>query len=296
MTNSTLERPLIQSGLPEWDPPMPPPPQRPTPRRLGRAWLRIVAVVVLAGTAGGAAGWVAGHSGTGTGTQAATTFQPSEMLAGDSLDVAGVLAVAGPSITSVHTTMQYRDGPFVREGEGAGTAVVLTSEGLVLTNAHVVEDALTINVSFPDDTTAYVAELVAIDSDADIAVLRVDGVSGLTPAGFADSDQVKVGDDVVAIGNALDLGDTMTVTRGIISALDRTIETESGNFGGLIQTDAAISSGNSGGALIDVTGAVIGMNSAGAADSSGVSAENIGFAIPSNTILAMLEALGIDVG
>ena len=121
--------------------------------------------------------------------------------------------------------------------------------------------------------------------------IKIIGASGLTPASIGDSDSVAVGDDVVAIGNALDLEGGVTVTRGIISALDRSIDVENGQLSGLIQTDAAISSGNSGGPLVNAAGEIIGMNSAGAASSDSVTAENIGFAIAINHAMAIVAQL-----
>jgi S1-C subfamily serine protease len=102
-----------------------------------------------------------------------------------------------------------------------------------------------------------------------------------------------VGDDVVAVGNALDLGRTMTVTRGIISAQGREIDTKQGTFSGLLQTDAAMSSGISGGALVDSTGAVIGMTSAAALRKTGTTVQNIGFAIPSNVVLEVIAGFEV---
>jgi putative serine protease PepD len=133
--------------------------------------------------------------------------------------------------------------------------------------------------------------LVGSDAGADVAVLRVDA-EGLVPADLASaSSSVAVGDGVVAIGNALALEGGLTVTQGIVSALDRSIETSSGTLDGLIQTDAAISSGNSGGALVNAAGEVIGINTAVATSSASVSASNIGFAISIQDALAVADRL-----
>jgi S1-C subfamily serine protease len=119
-------------------------------------------------------------------------------------------------------------------------------------------------VTLPGETTPRDADLVGVASDVDVAVLRAPGVVGLAPTAFADSDGAQVGQNMIAIGNALDLGDTMSVTRGITSALDRAIETDDATYLGLFRIDAAITSGNSGDALLDMSGAVIGMSSAAA--------------------------------
>ena len=158
----------------------------------------------------------------------------------------------------------------------------------MLTNAHVVDGATEIAVIVDGKVRA--ASLVAADAGTDIAVLRLDDTSGLTPATLAEDD-AAVGDDLVAIGNALGLEGSPTVTRGIVSALDRSIETASGTLSGLIQTDAAISSGNSGGPLVDAGGRVIGINTAVAASGVNVQASNIGFAIPIDVALAIAEQL-----
>jgi S1-C subfamily serine protease len=175
----------------------------------------------------------------------------------------------------------------VREGQGAGTGVVIDDLGHIITNAHVVADATSITVTV--DGVARPATLVGANTAADIAVLQVDA-EGLVPADLATS-TAAVGDDVVAIGNALALEGGLTVTEGIVSALDRSIETGSGTLDGLIQTDAAISSGNSGGALVNAAGEVIGINTAVARSSDSVSASNIGFAISIQDALAVADQL-----
>jgi putative serine protease PepD len=159
--------------------------------------------------------------------------------------------------------------------------------GHILTNAHVVADATSITVTV--DGVARQARLVGADPSADIAVVQVDP-DGLVAADLATS-SAAVGDDVVAIGNALALEGGLTVTEGIVSALDRSIETSSGTLQGLLQTDAAISSGNSGGALVNARGEVIAINTAVARSSDSVSASNIGFAIPIQDALAVADQL-----
>jgi S1-C subfamily serine protease len=132
--------------------------------------------------------------------------------------------------------------------------------------------------------------VVAADSSNDLALLQVD-VTGLTPATLADPTTVRVGDDVVAIGYALDLDGEASVTLGIVSALDRTMLTDNGALDGLIQTDAAISSGNSGGPLVNGAGQVVGINTAVARGDAENTAANIGFAIAMDQVLPEIEAL-----
>jgi putative serine protease PepD len=137
------------------------------------------------------------------------------------------------------------------------------------------------------DGTVHPAKVLGASTEYDVALLQLENVSNLTPLALADTTDLRVGDDVVAIGNALDLGDAPTVSTGIVSALDRTLqENETVTLRGLIQTDAAINHGNSGGALVNSAGELIGINSAGIPD-----AQNIGFAISVGTIKPLLEDL-----
>jgi putative serine protease PepD len=130
-----------------------------------------------------------------------------------------------------------------------------------------------------------------MDTSQALAVIKVSGVSGLTAATFADSDTVEVGDSVIAVGNALGYGGAPTVTEGIISAKGRSLQDSAANMTGLLQTDAAINPGNSGGPLVDAKGDVVGINVAVATGSPGEPAQNIGFAIPSNTVEKALPDL-----
>lgn len=138
----------------------------------------------------------------------------------------------------------------------------------MVTNAHVVEGASSIQVTVGSGE-ARTASLVGADTAADVALLHVSGVSGLTAAALGSSSNVRVGDDVVAIGNALDLSGAPTVTRGIVSAVGRSFDTGSGTMTDLIQTDAATSAANSGAALADARGQVIGITTLGAASTRG---------------------------
>ena len=206
---------------------------------------------------------------------------PSSRLEGSSgLDIQALLARAQPSVVTIHT-----DEVTSREETGAGTGVVISSDGDVLTNSHVVGRAQTVRVTL-DNGTEYSAEVVGSFLDADVALLRIEGVSDLAAAQLGTSADARVGDEVVAIGNALNLGASPSVTRGIISALDRIIEAPGVTLRGLIQTDAAINPGNSGGPLLNARGEVVGINTAIAAD-----AQNIGFAIPIDAIKPLIEEL-----
>jgi putative serine protease PepD len=224
-------------------------------------------------------------------TAASATPASAVQLDGDTMDATAVVSSLSSSVVSIETKITARQGPFVQEGEGAGTGIVLDDQGHILTNAHVVAGAESVTVTLAGETTARTATVVGSDADADVAVLKVDDTDGLVPADLGDSSALQVGDDVIAIGNALALEGGMTVTEGIVSALDRQITTEEGSLGGLIQTDAAISSGNSGGPLVNAAGQVVGMNTAVASSSGTVAASNIGFVIPIDTAASVARQM-----
>jgi S1-C subfamily serine protease len=175
-----------------------------------------------------------------------------------------------------------------RAGDATGTGFVIDQTGHIVTNNHVVENATHIEVTFVDGTTLE-AELVGRDTDADLAVIRVNPTAvALRPVTFADSDQVFVGQDVLAIGSPF--GQGFTLTTGIVSGLDRSLR-NTNRFSNpeLIQTDAAINPGNSGGPLLDRAGNVIGVNTAILSESGSFS--GIGFAVPSNTVRRIVPYL-----
>lgn len=174
-------------------------------------------------------------------------------------------------------------------GSSTGTGVVLSANGYLVTNYHVIRQALAINVTLTDERELR-ATLVGEDPVSDLAVLRVDA-EDLTPAQFGDSDGVRVGDSVVAIGDPLGVELRGTMTDGIVSAISRDVQVD-GRVMNLIQTNAALNSGNSGGPLINRFGQVIGINTmkiGTLADSSGV--EGLGFAIPSATVKEIVNQL-----
>jgi S1-C subfamily serine protease len=171
--------------------------------------------------------------------------------------------------------------------------MILTPDGEVLTNAHVVKGATTINVTLFHETQARAADVVSADPAADVALLKIRGASGLATVKLGDSDKLRVGDDVIAIGNALALPGGSTVTEGIVSALGRSISDPSEQLSNLIQTDAAINPGNSGGPLANAAGEVVGMNTAviQGTPSGDAIAQNIGFAIAANTFKQTIAQL-----
>jgi putative serine protease PepD len=211
----------------------------------------------------------AGGSGSSTGP-----------VAGAALDVKSILAKVEPSVVDIVASS--------RRGSGEGTGIIISPDGYVLTNAHVVEGATRVSVATAGNSRAQSATVVGADEAHDVALLKIEGASGLPAAELGRSADVTVGEDVVAIGNALGLRGDPTVTRGIVSALNRTVE----NLTGMIQTDAAINPGNSGGPLLNSAGQVIGINTAVAADG----AQNIGFAIPIDKAKALADRLKTGQG
>lgn len=188
-----------------------------------------------------------------------------------------------------------RDSSGTVQAVAAGSGVIISADGLLLTNAHVVNvtDQFGRTITDPvftikmNDGSVRSAKVLGAASDYDVALMRLTNTAGLSPITLGNSSAVQVGDEVVAIGNALDLGDAPTVTKGIVSALNRSLaESDTLTLHGLIQTDAPINHGNSGGALVDSQGRLIGINSAGIPD-----AQNIGFAIAIDTIKPLLADL-----
>lgn len=186
-----------------------------------------------------------------------------------------------PSVVSVEGTTSGKQGIYF------GTGIVLSADGLIVTNTHIIEDCDKATVT-TQDGTEYPAALIGADSISDISVLKIDA-TGLTPASFADSSQLRVGSDCVAIGNPVSSKLTGTMTNGIISAIDRDI-TSNGHSMTLIQTNAAINEGNSGGPLLDMAGRVIGITNMKAMSSEST-VEGIGFAIPSATVSEVVSQL-----
>ena len=168
---------------------------------------------------------------------------------------------------------------------GLGSGVIVSSDGYIITNNHVVEQADEITVTLADGKTELKAKKIGTDSGSDIAVIKIEA-KDLKPITFADSDKIKVGDLTLAIGNPFAL--RQTVTKGIISAIGRN-QTGISEFGNFIQTDASINPGNSGGALVDALGRLVGINSAIFSQSGG--SMGIGFAVPSNQARSVMESL-----
>jgi 2-alkenal reductase len=235
----------------------------------------------------------AANSAPATAPTATATPRASGQATTPVLDATAAVQKAGPSVvTIVNTqTMAGRRGRSPVQATGIGSGVIVDSRGYIVTNYHVVEGQQSLQVIFSDGTEA-AARLVGSDEAHDIAVVKVDTAVPAV-AEFGNSDTLEPGQPVVAIGSAL--GDFRnTVTAGVVSALHRELDdTTQSTLGDLIQTDAAINEGNSGGPLIDLDGQVVGINVAVVRGSSnqGAVAEGLGFAIPANTARQIADGL-----
>jgi putative serine protease PepD len=286
-------------------PQQPQPPQAPR-RKGGRLAMLVSATALgaaLVGGVGGAA--IIGLTSTSADAPAttSTTAVTGQQVSNTTGDVSAVAAKVLPSVVQVNVT--------TAQGEAIGSGVILTSDGRIMTNAHVVEGAQSVTIT-TSDGAKYQASVVGADTKGDIAVVQAKNASGLTAATLGDSSKLAVGQEVIAIGSPGGLQNT--VTTGIVSALNRNLsdigqsqQQQQSPFSHTtnqasdapsytaIQTDAAINQGNSGGALVDANGAVIGINSAlysptASADGSAGSV-GIGFAIPINDAKKIVDQI-----
>ena len=257
----------------------------------------IMVGLIICGVAGFGGGYLAVSLQRDLSGEGATSI--SEMIESDGSTVvttdeeivATVAAKVSPSVVSIVTTSGRASIYGLQQGGGAGTGVIISRDGYVMTNNHVIENARTVSVILSDGTEYKDVKVIGSDPLNDIAFIKINDVSNLTAATLGDSSKVRIGQRVVAIGNALGQFQN-TVTSGIISATGRPLTasssdgTSSENLTDLIQTDAAINSGNSGGPLVDLSGRVIGINTAVATD-----ANSIGFAIPINATRGVLKGV-----
>jgi len=210
----------------------------------------------------------------GTGTSVPVPESGLTDVGGFAVDVYSLLDNAEPTVVKISFTTSQPTPFGTQQGTGAASGVIIGSDGLILTNNHVVSGSSEFQVLLADGRT-FDADTVGTAPDDDIGLLRLRGASGLKVATLGSSTDTRVGELVFAIGNALDLSGTPSVTHGIISAMERTLSDNQGTtLEHLIQTDAAINSGNSGGPLLNSHGEVVGINTAAITDT-----ENLGFAI-----------------
>ncbi|GIM65314.1 serine protease PepD [Planomonospora venezuelensis] len=285
-----------QSGFPVQQPTQAPPRERAGRGRAGLVAAVVATSLLVGGGAGigGAAWWDATQDGSGGSSQTSPVStspvaSQSQTPAADG-SVESVAQKVLPSVVKIDVT--------TAQGGGSGSGIVLTADGTILTNNHVVEgaEAGSLTVSFDDGTSAE-AEVLGTDPLTDTAVIKAAGVSDLTPATIGKSANLGVGESVVAIGSPFGLD--ATVTSGIVSALDRPVNVGSDDQGNsttypAIQTDAAINPGNSGGPLVNLAGEVVGVNSA-IATNGGASGEagniGVGFAIPIEQVRTTVDQI-----
>ncbi len=255
-------------------------------------WSMRISLLLVAALVGGLAGHFAAPSSTGGGVLSTTNAPATGAVLPSGMTIPTLVDRVLPSVVSIDVKGQG--------SEDQGTGMIVSSNGLVVTNNHVIAAAVgggTITVTRSGSTKALPATLIGTNPMDDVALIRINGASGLPSVTFGNSNSLVVGDAVVAIGNALGLAaGTPTVTQGIVSALGRTVTAGSGSssetLSNMIQTDAAINPGNSGGPLLDAHGDVVGMNTAVAGTlPDGTNAQNIGFAIPAATIKSLFKSL-----
>lgn len=279
-----------------WTPPTAPPVAAPASDSI---WHRVAAAVVLAAViaaAGGVGvGWslakVVSNRTAQTQSQPIRAVNPgtgSGSHGNGSIDASAIAAKVDPAIVDINTV--------TASGNAAGTGMILTSSGEVLTNNHVIDGATSIRVTIEGRSRTYVADVVGVDPTADVALLQIEGASGLPTVTLAQSSSLQVGEAVVALGNALGAGGTPNETEGTITALDQTITASEGRglseqLSGLVQSDAPIQPGDSGGALVDSAGDVVGMITAGETQGFRNTNSTVGYAITADAALKVVNEI-----
>ena len=290
---------LLPAQPPAWMPPPPPPSAPPAPP--GSVWSRIAAFVVLvavvAAASGAGIGWSIASAinhrqvAQSTATPEAPIQQvtPGTGTSNGSGSLAAIVAKVSPTIVDINTTLG--------NGQAAGTGLIISATGEILTNNHVVSGSTSITVTVQGRSQRYSAHVVGVNVSQDVAVIQIDGgVSGLQSVTFANSSSLKVGDKVVAIGNALGRGGAPHAESGQVTDLDQTITAGTGGsnaetLSGMIESDALIYEGDSGGALVNSAGQVVGMITAGQAQGFRSAASNVGYAIASNTAVGIANQI-----
>lgn len=219
-------------------------------------------------------------SATPVGSVVDAAFTSSEST--NLTDVSALAAQAVDSVVEINVALRSR-GPFSSRGSGSG--VIVDTDGTIVTNAHVVRNATEVEVELNNGLT-YRGEVLAIDPPRDLAVVKIDA-EGLTAVELGSSNDLAVGQPVIAIGNPLALDGGPSVSTGIVSALDRNVRGDNEALNGVIQTDAAITQGSSGGALLDAQGRLIGITTAVGVSRIGI--EGIGFAVPVESVRDILS-------
>ena len=272
------------------------------PKNKSRRGIKAVALILCCALVGGGAG-VGGaalyHSMSGGGSSAPVTIYQNtshptavEVHQADGLtpmSLSEIYASYADSCVCVTTTKTVQQGFYQYQVSGAGSGFIISEDGYIVTNYHVIEGATSIKVTL-NDGSQFDARLIGGEETNDVAVLKIDGITGLKPVVLGDSDDLVVGETVCTIGNALGTL-SFSQTSGGVSATDRSVTMSDGTVISMIQTDCTINSGNSGGPLFDSYGRVVGITSAkysNNGDSSQASIEGIGFAIPINDVIGII--------
>ncbi len=280
---------MTDTGFEPYDTP-PPPPVAPKRRlRTGALAGTAAAVALAAGLGLGHVAWT-----TGSPSVAASGASSSTSTGSSSTEVSSIAAKVDPGLVDIDTTLGYE------EEEAAGTGIVLTSSGEILTNNHVIDGATSISVTDVGNGKTYSASVVGYDTTKDVAVLQLHDASGLQTASL-DTSTVSIGETVVGIGNAGGTGGTPSATGGTVTALDQSItasdegDGSSEQLSGLIETNADIQAGDSGGSLVNSAGQVVGMDTAASAgfsfQSTGASSGYEGYAIPIDEAITLAKEI-----
>ena len=289
------EQTEAQSDAPKTEPEMPKAEKKPFWKKPGAMIAGVLVAAMLAGFGGSAIGnAVFGGSSGGTtvyeGKRPTTVINTANIDTSKQMTAAEVYAANVNSTVGITTQVTTNYWGYTTQSAASGSGFIYSSDGYIITNYHVIESASSIKVTLYDGTS-YDAQLIGYDESNDVAVLKIDA-KDLTPVTIGDSSNLNVGDSVIAIGNPL--GElTFSLTSGAVSALDREVTMSNNVTMELIQTDCAINSGNSGGALFNLYGEVIGITNAkySGSSGSGASIDNIGFAIPINSVRSIVDSI-----
>ena len=282
--NIDVASPPPPTSTPGWEPPtLAGPSPRPS-RQRARFGAGVLVGMAVTGAALG--GFVVGQdSSTPVASPTKSTTVLAQPVSVSTGSIGDLVEAARPSVVSVRQEVTQTGPLGTSQGQAAGTGFVLSADGYIVTNNHVIADGDSPIVTFADGTSEP-ATIVAGDPSRDLAVLRVDRAD-LVPLAVGDSDELRLGDQLIAVGYALDLNGEPSVTAGILSAKNRTITEENGaQLVNLLQTDTAINPGNSGGPLLNGRGEVVGINTAIAGQ-----AQNIGFAIAITPVMDVIDSL-----
>lgn len=268
-------------------------PERRPKKRASKYIAAILLVMVLCFASGAGGAWIVARDNSPSITSRGNGSDGNQIITEQEQDIASVATKVSPSVVSILTKGEVSSYFGTQTQQGAGTGIIVSADGYILTNKHVVQDSQTVTVVTSDGTTHSNVKVVGDDPLNDVAFLKINGVSDLKAAELGDSSSLRIGQSVVAIGNALGQYKN-TVTSGIVSGTGRSVTASSdGTANGatetltdLIQTDAAINPGNSGGPLVNIAGQVIGMNTAIASDANG-----LGFSIPINATKGLLKGI-----